>query len=264
LNQEELRQLKLLKRERGKDILKKQLVYILTIFFAFEVYHYAQNMVLFGWESRDTYSSGHSAVYLGIWLYALTTMYLCNSDSRKEYDYFHKFSLTHTIFASLYSFVYTPKKLKNIVLPIALVMLMVGLCEGMFNLAYYLTLVPNNQIRFALAYSGIVAYGTLALLLMCVFVTIWFKIWRALNFTWFVISLIVFAEYLVIWMVLGFPITINATIGMTEWYNNYWVNAVEIFSWYVYLIPAFVAFLLGSKNYNYEHSILYQKIHKGK
>jgi hypothetical protein len=252
-----------LKRERAKDLTLKFPVYLSCIFFFFELAHYLDGMLLHGWESRDISSSGHSAVYAGIWLYALITMYFCNAPTKN----FHVSN--SRIMNSLFSFVYSPKKLKNIILPVGLVMMMVGLCEGMFNIAYYIILVPNNQLRFAVAYSGIIAYGTLALLLVSAFIPMWFKLWRALNFQWFLISLLAFFMYLVNWMFLPyllgygfFPITINATIGMTAWYHSYWVNAIEIFSWWIYILPATIAFLKGSKELRYEHSFIYRKIHR--
>lgn len=175
--------------------------------------------------ARNIDSSAHDLVYAEIFLYALIVR------------------------------IHQPMNIKGLFVSIGLVMFTVAVCECMFNTAYYIFLVPNNQLRADVALAGIATFGNLALLITSLGVPAYFKIWTVLNKTWFRISVLSFFIFLCIWVAIGFPITINSVIGETVYYHSFFVNGWEELSWTVYFIPAIIAYLLP-KNHEYKEDVL--------
>jgi uncharacterized membrane-anchored protein len=141
--------------------------------------------------------------------------------------------------------------LKGFFVSLGLVMFTVAVCETMFNAVYYSYIMQNGTFRNLIA-NDVVTSGTIGnilLLATCLLVPTYFLIWKMLNRKWFRISVIAFACFLFYWLAIGFPITINSAIGDTQYYPQFFANLREIVSWYVYLVPATIAYLLSGREY---------------
>ena len=189
-------------------------------------------MLELGLLARDKWSSGHTLVYSGIIVFALIVFL-----KESKYGSIDKRDTG----------IVPRQTLKGFILSISVPMFAVGICEGIFNLAYYTVLVPDNQLRLAIIRAGISTYGNLALLAMAALAPASFAMWYYYTRKWFLISVAAFVGYMGAWILIGFPITINSTIGITPYYPVPWVNAIEIISWYVFLIPICIGYLKCTK-----------------
>lgn len=205
---------------------------LLVGFLVFEDLNYIADMIFKGsLMARTIPTSSHDLVFVGIF-----TASLIFALGQKRTKYPGRL-IGVMNFTSIYAVVFAT-------------MFLGGVCESMFNIAYYAFLVPTNSDRLKIMLDGIRYYGAFALLLSAAVIPIYVKIYKIFNRKWLWISIGSFAFYLVGWIAIGFPITVNARFGLTQYYSSPLVNGIEIFSWYVWIVPLVIAYLKGSRKYH--------------
>ncbi len=205
---------------------------LLIGFLVLEDLNYAADMIIKGsWMARTIPTSSHDAVFVGIW-----TASLIFALGQKRIKYTGRM-IGVMNFTSIYAVVFAT-------------MFLGGVCESMFNIAYYSFLVPTNAERLSIMFDGIKYYGAFALLVSAAIIPIYVKIYKIFNRKWLWVAIGSFAVYLAGWVAIGFPITVNARFGLSNLYSDPLTNAIEIVSWYVWIVPLVIAYLKGPREYH--------------